>query len=202
VNVVERVHSGYAVARRVRVLGDQFARLAPESSSLLDVGCGDGALTAELGRRRPDLRLRGIDVHVRPDAAIEVDPFDGERIPCADASYDSVMFVDVLHHAERPAALLAEGVRVARSCVLIKDHRLDGVFAGATLRFMDRVGNARHGVALPYHYWPESQWRSAWSSLGMRVEHFASSLGLYPMPLSWVFDRGLHFVARLAVPTA
>jgi SAM-dependent methyltransferase len=202
VNIVERAHAGFASARRVRVLVDHFARLAPDGASLLDVGCGDGQLTAALGRCRPDLRLRGIDVQVRQDAVIDVGRFDGERIPGADRSYDCVMFVDVLHHAERPAALLAEGVRVARRWILIKDHRLDGALAGATLRFMDRIGNARHGVALPYHYWPESQWRSAWSGLGLRIEHYSRSLGLYPMPLSLVFDRGLHFVARLAVPVA
>lgn len=201
-NVAERAHAGFAAARRVRVLAEHFARLAPDGASLLDVGCGDGQLTAELGRLRPDLRLRGIDVQVRPDAVIAVDPFDGERIPAADRSYDSVLFVDVLHHAEQPADLLAEGVRVARRCILIKDHRLDGALAGATLRFMDRVGNARHGVALPYHYWSESQWRAAWISLGLRIESISRSIGLYPMPLSLVFDRGLHFVARLSVPAA
>lgn len=201
-NVAERAHAGFAAARRVRVLAEHFAKLAPDGATLLDVGCGDGQLTAELGRRRPDLRLRGIDVQVRPDAAIDVDPFDGERIPAEDRSWDSVLFVDVLHHAERPEALLAEGVRVARRCILIKDHRLDGALAGATLRFMDRVGNARHGVALPYHYWSESQWRAAWIALGLRIEHFSRSIGLYPMPLSLVFDRGLHFVARLSVPAA
>lgn len=201
-NLVERAHAGYAAARRVDVLAAHFARLAPGDSSLLDVGCGDGELSAELGRRRADLRIRGIDVHVRPDTAIPVDAFDGETIPSPDASHDIVLFVDVLHHAEHPEALLGEGVRVARRCILIKDHRLDGLLAGPTLRFMDRVGNARHGVSLPYHYWSESQWRTVWSSLGLRIDHFSRALGLYPMPLSLFFDRGLHFIARLSVPGA
>jgi SAM-dependent methyltransferase len=195
----ERAHAGYAAARRVRVLAEHFARLAPEGAAVLDVGCGDGALTRLLGERRPDLRLHGIDVRVRPDAAIEVTPFDGERIPFADDAWDAVLFVDVLHHADDPQALLAEGARVARRCLLLKDHRLDGIAAGPTLRFMDRVGNARHGVALPYHYWPEARWRAAWAALGLDVEHFTRDVALYPAPFSWIFGRGLHFVARLGV---
>ncbi len=196
---MERAHGSYAAMRRVRVLSDHFAHLIPNRASVLDVGCGDGALSRHLVKLRPDLELRGMDVHVRPDTQITVEAFDGKRIPCADQSYDAVLFVDVLHHAERPEALLAEGVRVARRHVLIKDHRLDGLLAGPTLRFMDRVGNARHAVALPYHYWPEVRWREVWIDLGLAVENFSRDVGLYPPPLSLLFDRGLHFVARLAV---
>ncbi len=198
-NPFERVHAGYAAARRVRVLADHFAPLLPEGASLLDVGCGDGRLTHLLATRRPDLQVRGIDVSVRPGAAVAVTPFDGARIPDADDSVDAVLFVDVLHHADDPKALLAEGARVARRHVLIKDHRLDGPLAGATLRFMDRVGNARFGVALPCEYWPEPLWLETFAQLGLGIEHFTREVGLYPPPFSWIFDRGLHFVARLGV---
>ena len=62
------------------------------------------------------------------------------------------MFVDVLHHTEDPMALLGEAVRVARKTIVVKDHTLNGFLAGPTLHFLDRVGNARHDVALPYNY--------------------------------------------------
>jgi len=199
VKLAERVHAGYAAGRRVNVLADRLVRLIPRDASVLDVGCGDGALTRLVAEQRPDLRVRGIDVHVRPETAIEVSPFDGRTIPFDDDAFDAVLFVDVLHHADRPEALLAEGARVARSRLLIKDHRLDGPLAGPTLAFMDRVGNARYGVALPYHYWPEARWREAFASLGLEIEHFDRDLHLYPAPFSWIFDRGLHFIARLAV---
>lgn len=200
-NLFERAHAGYAAARRVNVLAEHFAPLLPQGASLLDVGCGDGQLTHLISRQRPDLSVRGIDVQLRPHAAIDVSAFDGEHIPAPDGSVDAVLFVDVLHHADDPTALLAEAVRVTRHHVLIKDHRLDGPLAGATLRFMDRVGNERFGVALPYEYWPESRWRETWRELGLAVEHFTRDVGLYPPPFSWAFDRGLHFIARLGVAT-
>jgi hypothetical protein len=62
---------------------------------------------------------------------------------------------------------------------------------------MDWLGNAHHGVALPYNYWTKAQWYGAFSRLGLRVTDIENSLGLYPAPASWLFDRGLHFVARL-----
>lgn len=195
--VVDRVHAGQVFARRIRILAGHFAELAPAGARVLDVGCGDGQLDRLLLASRPDLRLEGIDVLVRPETAIPVRPFDGRTIPCADKSVDAVMFVDVLHHTEDPAILLREAARVARHAVLIKDHRLDGALAGPTLRFMDRVGNAKHGVVLPYNYWPERRWRAAFDEIGLAVERWIERPGLYPWPASLVFERSLHFIARL-----
>jgi SAM-dependent methyltransferase len=126
--------------------------------------------------------------------------FDGLAIPHADRSFDAVMLVDVLHHAVDPGALLGEAARVARESVIIKDHSLSGVLAGPTLRFMDWVGNAHHGVVLPYNYWPPARWSEAFETLGLRVEFRTANLGLYPLPAGWIFDRDLHFIAKLRVP--
>ena len=46
------------------------------------------------------------------------------------------MFVDVLLHTLDPMILLREAIRVARQTVVIKDHTLDGLLAGPTLRAM------------------------------------------------------------------
>jgi hypothetical protein len=103
----------------------------------------------------------------------------------------------VLHHAEDAKHLLREAVRVARQGLIIKDHTLSGFLAGPTLRLMDRVGNQRYGVALPYNYWAPKQWMEAFEALGLRVGAWNSDLGLYARPARWLFDRSLHFVARL-----
>jgi hypothetical protein len=52
-------------------------------------------------------------------------------------------------------------------------------------------------VALPYNYWPEERWKQAFEQLGLRIDHWQSRLGLYPAPASWLFERKLHFVAKL-----
>jgi hypothetical protein len=96
--------------------------------------------------------------------------------------------------------LLAEAARVARRAVVIKDHLREGLLADATLRFMDRVGNRRHGVALPHNYWTRDRWREAFQRCGLAVDRWSERLGLYPWPAAWVFDRSLHFVARMIGP--
>jgi SAM-dependent methyltransferase len=195
--LIEQVHSRYISNRRVRVLSDLFARLLPQNARLLDVGCGDGSLTHLLSQRRPDIQPQGIDVLVRNQTWIPVTHFNGQLIPYEDASFDVVMFVDVLHHTEDPMILLREATRVARKAIVIKDHTCNGFLAGPTLRFMDQVGNRRYGVALPYNYWPHQRWLDAFDQLGLTIGVWNKHLGLYPPPLRWVFERSLHFIARL-----
>jgi SAM-dependent methyltransferase len=200
--LVERVHGGYVHGRRVERLLAHLAPLIPPGAALLDVGCGDGLLSHRLAERRPDLSsVSGLDVLVRPDTHIPVAAFDGRTIPHSDKSFDAVVFVDVLHHTDDPMVLLREAARVARTAILIKDHTRDGLLAGPTLRFMDRVGNARYGVSLPYNYWPQRRWMDAFDELDLRVDTWRRNLGLYPLPADLVFGRSLHFVARLVPPT-
>lgn len=197
--LLESVHAGLVFPRRIRVLAGLLAPLIPENARVLDVGSGDGRLTSALARLRPDAAIRGIDVLPRDQAGISTEMFDGRTIPFPDSSFEAVLFIDVLHHTEDPEGLLREAARTARDFILVKDHRADHAFAAATLRFMDRTGNARHGVALPYNYWRTATWRATFRSLGLDVDVWKPHLGLYPRPASWIFDRELHFLARLRV---
>lgn len=197
-NIIGTAHESMVFGRRIRVLAKHLSGLISENAQVLDVGCGDGRLAARLMELRPDVRIEGMDVLVRPDTAIAVTPFDGEVIPRDDGSVDVVMLVDVLHHTDEPRCLLAEAARVARKAVVIKDHTLEGFLAEPTLRFMDWVGNARYHIRLPYNYWPEARWREAVASVGAHIESWQPRLAIYSFPASLIFDRSLHFVARVS----
>jgi SAM-dependent methyltransferase len=195
VSFIEQLHEKYVKSRRVAALAGSIGPLIPRGASVLDVGCGDGLLAEAILRQRPDIRFSGIDVMARPEARILVTVFDGARLPFGDHAFDVVLFADVLHHTMNAEALLRDARRVARQAVLIKDHCADGFLAWPTLRFMDRVGNARFGVPLPYLYLRWEEWQRLFGRLGMAVTTVRRRLGLYPAPLSWFFDRSLHFVA-------
>lgn len=201
--LLEQIHSTYVANRRVRVLTRQFADLLPQHSHVIDVGCGDGLLAHEICLVRPDVRLRGIDVLDRARRHIHVELFDGVTIPFKDDSFQVAMLVDVLHHAKDPRALLAECARVASKHVVVKDHLLEGFLAGPILRFMDRLGNERHGVTLPYKYLRREEWFEAFRDTNLQISTWKESLKLYPFPGNWIFDRSLHFMAMLDIgPTA
>jgi SAM-dependent methyltransferase len=194
--LIDFIHENLVVGRRARVLCSQLADLIPRDSRVLDVGCGDGLIAELLMQQRKDISLSGLDVSVRPRTRIPVIPFDGCRIPYRNDSFNVVMFIDVLHHSENPYELLAEAVRVSRDVILIKDHILKGFMAGHTLRFMDRVGNLRHGVPLRYQYWPRKAWLKAFESIGVQVTSWNQDLRIYPWPARLLFERSLHFIAR------
>lgn len=194
------MHTKLVSSRRVQVLANWFAELVPPRARVLDVGCGDGLISALLQSKREDLSLQGIDVLPRTQSHIPVELFDGLHFPCANASFDVVLFSDVLHHTVEPTILLQEARRVSSRYVLIKDHYRQGLAANARLRFMDWVGNARFGVALPYNYWTEPQWQAAWHEVGLKPERTLARLGLYPKPADWIFGANLHFIALLQCP--
>lgn len=196
-SVVGELHGRYVHSRRVNVLTERISQLIPPNANVLDVGCGDGLLSTLIMQNRPDIEISGIDVLVRKDAKIPVTGFDGTAIPFADDTFDTAIFVDVLHHTDNQLKLLDEARRVTRHSLVIKDHLLNGVLAGLTLRLMDWVGNASHGVALPYNYWPEEKWKAAFESLNLRIDSWQTQLKLYPSPANLIFDRSLHFIARL-----
>jgi SAM-dependent methyltransferase len=194
--VVGSVHDKLVHTRRVKRLAELFAALIPQGSQVLDVGCGDGMIDRLIMDQRPDLSIQGVEISVRNETRVPVMPFDGLNIPYPNISFDIVMFVDVLHHTSDPTPLLREAKRVGK-IILLKDHLCDGLFAHSTLSFMDWAGNAHHGVPLPYHYLSKRKWNSVLSDLDLKIMDMNESLGLYQAPASWLFDRGLHFIARI-----
>jgi SAM-dependent methyltransferase len=96
-------------------------RAGVQPQRLVEIGCGVGSLLAELAARRVAPELAGFDLsaaaidiargHELPGVRFEA--FDGTRVPAADRAYDVAVLSHVLEHVPEPAALLAEGARVA-----------------------------------------------------------------------------------------
>ena len=190
-------HGEVVHSRRIKILSDLIAKLIPANSHVIDIGCGDGLLDRLLEEKVSNIQLEGYEIFARQHSAIPVHKYNGMSIPLEDASVDISLLVDTLHHAEVPFDLLSEASRVARLAVIIKDHRIGRFAAKPILRFMDWVGNRPYGVNLPYNYWSEKDFQTAWQRLGLEVAYYQTALGLYPWPASWCFETGLHFLAKL-----
>ena len=191
------LHGRLIFNRRVSVLARILADLLPPQSKVLDIGCGSGDVAAAIMKMRADLTIRGVDVLVREEPAIPVQRYDGRTLPFAADEVDICMLVDVLHHTDDPQAVLEEAKRVSRLGVVLKDHFRDGAMAGPTLRLMDWIGNAPHGVRLNYNYLSRSEWALLWGKVGMMPCQLADRVPLYPRPLSAIFGRRLHFTVFL-----
>ena len=194
---IGQAHEKLIFNRRVKVLVQELGALVPPGSTIMDVGTGDGQIAKMIGETQEGTSVEGIDIMRRETTHIPVTLFDGTTIPLEDNSVDVVTFVDVLHHTDDPQVLISEAARVAKSAVIIKDHLSEHALDHATLRLMDWVGNAPHGVVLPYNYAARKQWDAWFATAGLQTDEFSTDVPLYTAPLSWVFGRKLHFVTRL-----
>jgi SAM-dependent methyltransferase len=195
-------HQRLVYGRRIERLARALAGVLPRNVRVLDVGSGDGQLARRIMELRLDLQFTGVDVLVRPRSFIPITAFDGDHLPFTNGEFDVVMLIDVVHHAQHQLSLLRESARVARRLVVIKDHIVRGMLARQTLGLMDWVGNARHGVALPYAYWTDAEWTAAFAEAGLKQVDRRDRLDLYPFPASLLFDRHLHMMTVLEKSSA
>jgi SAM-dependent methyltransferase len=117
-------------AESAKAKADHIHTLLPESAvkeqpSLLEVGCGDGALLAELQRRRPDWAYAGVDIAQSAtelasarNPAAKIQTYDGRSLPFENGEFEIGVLSHVLEHVEDPVALLAETGRVCRLVVI------------------------------------------------------------------------------------
>jgi SAM-dependent methyltransferase len=99
--------------------------------TIVEIGCGDGAVLAELAARgwvvdgyelaenaARAARARGV--------ARKVETFDGEHVPAEPDAYDVAVLSHVLEHVPDPLPLLKEAARVARHVLVevpLEDNR-------------------------------------------------------------------------------
>jgi 2-polyprenyl-3-methyl-5-hydroxy-6-metoxy-1,4-benzoquinol methylase len=123
--VVRRLMAGFE-----RNVDELFAQAAP--SSVLDVGCGEGILTAQWAQRLPPSpagRIVGIDLEDPKltaewaardaHANLEFRPMTVERLQFADDEFDLVAATEVLEHVDDPGRAVAEMARVAGRWLLV-----------------------------------------------------------------------------------
>jgi SAM-dependent methyltransferase len=123
--VVKRLMGGFH-----STLDELWAVAAPRS--ILDVGCGEGVLTAEWAERLGEGRIVGIDLddpklraewerRARPNLEFRVE--EATSLSFADDEFDMACAIEVLEHVPEPEATLAEMARVAARNLLVSVPR-------------------------------------------------------------------------------
>jgi len=153
-------HGGYAYTTDARLssrlanrrLTEAVLALADwEGCRVLDIGCGDGTYTFELGDERAIRSGTGVDPNVpalgiaatrkgsRPLAFIAA---SADRLPFPDDSFDVGQIRGVLHHMDQPVAALREALRVCPAVVIIEPNGYNPV-----LKILERCSeyHRRHG---------------------------------------------------------
>jgi ubiquinone/menaquinone biosynthesis C-methylase UbiE len=94
--------------------------------SVLEVGCGTGAVLAEVARRGIGVRHVGVDMadpHAHLDAGasgLQIEAYDGQVLPYAGKAFDLVYASHVVEHVPDPRSFLRELKRVARKYIYLE----------------------------------------------------------------------------------
>jgi len=104
---------------------DLLRRAGGAPERVAEVGCGDGAVLAELARRGVgtthvgyEISASGVQLAARRPEIDEAHVFDGAHLPVADGAYDLAFATHVLEHVPDPEPLAAELLRVAGTVVI------------------------------------------------------------------------------------
>lgn len=173
--------------RRVAVLCDRLRRHIPPGRRLLDVGAGDGRLAAALARSAAPRALRALDLAASRRDGVEVEAYDGRRLPLDDRSVDVVWVASVLHHCADPEGILRELRRVTAERLLVVEDRLESAWDRL------RVAGLHHLIERtldmpfsPRGFTSRRGWARRLSDAGFRVvatEDVAPPVPLFPANL-------------------
>lgn len=120
-----------------------------DARSVLDVGSGTGRAIRFLKRRRPELRIVGLEPvqalrdvgHAQGLGRDELVDGDATALPFADGEFDLACEFGMLHHVRHPQLAVREMLRVARKAVFISDSNNFGQGSSAS-RLMKQFLNA------------------------------------------------------------
>lgn len=122
---------------------------ATSPARILEVGVGEGEVTARLAERWPDATFCGVDLP-DPELAGHWDgkgfaPLFGDigKLPFADGTFDLVLAIEVLEHVPYPELALAELSRVGRRDLVVSVPR-EPIWCAANLarlKYLKDLGN-------------------------------------------------------------
>jgi SAM-dependent methyltransferase len=182
--VVRRLMAGFESS-----LDELWGLAAPRS--ILDVGCGEGVLTAQWAERLDGGRIVGIDLddpklraewdkRRRPNLEYRVE--EATSLSFADNEFDTATAIEVLEHVPEPERTVAEMARVAERWLLVSVPRepvwrMTNMARGAYLKDLGNTpGHLNHWskrsfISLLSRYGKVEQVRSPfpWTMLLVRV---------------------------------
>lgn len=108
--------------------------------TLLDLGAAEGYVGLEIADRT-GVRVTLADVQDRNRTALPYVVYDGRVLPFDDDTFDAIVLVYVLHHAESAETLLSEAARVSGGPIIIVESVYTNRLQCFVLSTADRIAN-------------------------------------------------------------
>jgi ubiquinone/menaquinone biosynthesis C-methylase UbiE len=157
--------------------------------TVLDVGCGEGYVGAELSARGVREAWGADILDLRRDKCAPFRLYDGQTLPFPDDAFDLVMLNFVLHHVpdDKKIALVREALRVTRAKLFVLEDTPTTAF--------DRYVSQRHGDAYrrkidsdaSFGFLTPAEWQ--WLFRGMGLEPVSHELSRFCRSVLQPFAR-------------
>lgn len=164
--------------RRARRKVDAISAWLPAGRAplrVLDLGAAEGYVGEEVQRRR-GAHVVLADVLDLNRTRLPHVVYDGDRLPFEDRSFDVTILYFVLHHCEKPEAVLHEALRVTGGCVIVAESTYRWKWEHWLLTHLDRLANRmRSGGRMNaqeahLQFRKPEEWRALFESLGGMVD--------------------------------
>jgi len=174
---------------------------ASHGSKILDVGCGQGRVAAELTKK--GCRVTGLDRHVpdstQPSEKIDFIRWDLDRaeFPVNVSQFDQILLLDIIEHLKDPAQFMDE-LRFATACkrpeIILTTANI-GFFATRLMLFLGQFNYGKKGILDVTHtrLFTFRSIRELLNQCGYKIVKISGIPAPFPVAL------GNNFIARLLV---
>jgi ubiquinone/menaquinone biosynthesis C-methylase UbiE len=160
-----------AVSRAKKLL-ELFRRRLPANGKILDVGAGSGHLTEAVSKEGH--HVTALDIEDLRFVQMPLVLADGTHLPFAEASFDAVLLLTVLHHAAccRQPEMLKEAARVIGpgGRIIVLEDTFRTLFERVQTFILDTAMNAEF-FGHPHGYRSLEEWKDLFDGLGLRLCH-------------------------------
>src|SRR5689334_1197911 len=181
-----------------------------EHNSILEIGCGDGAILERLSALAFGARYTGLEISPSAVACAvqkkipgcEIALFDGYESPFSPGEFDLAILSHVLEHAEHPRKLIQEASRVAKNVFI--EAPLEDTWRLSDDFVFDRVGHI--------NFYSRKTIRRLVQSCGMEITGARTTHASLPSYLYrkgkflgtftyWMKEAGLRILPAVATAT-
>ena len=133
-------------------------------NTCLDIGAGTGRFSKFLVEQGHKVTL--VDVVDKRKVDLDLITFNGKDLPVNDNSFDTSLFMFVLHHTDTQIELLKEAVRVTKKYIIIGEDIIES-------RFDKMLGNIHLNTSLwakgSDSFKSQKRWENVFKNLGLQI---------------------------------
>lgn len=162
------------IRNRTERIVNAFDGFIKKGEKVLDIGAGAGWTAREIQKRK-NAKVILLDVIDFNQTDLKLVLYDGEKIPFSDNSFDSVLLIYVLHHAENPLKVLKEAKRVSGARIIIFEDTYISLSGKIFLYLWDFITNLPSflvkpfGEKMSFNFKKVSEWKKIFKRLQLKI---------------------------------